>query len=117
MGDQTQRAGCSARDQYEVQCPVLGLGARFRFGDHDRIPHPGGECALFYACLRNGQPRLLGCEKPTVFNPETGLCDQQENVLGCEDTYMEEEVEQEEREKIEAEIRSQLRREFELSDN
>jgi hypothetical protein len=25
-----------------------------------------------------------------VFNPVTGLCDQQKNVAGCEDTYPEE---------------------------
>ena len=57
-----------------------------RFGDHERHPHPT-DCAYFYACLNTGQPRLLGCTKPTVFNPETGLCDKPELVKGCEDYY------------------------------
>ena len=37
----------------------------FRFGDHERLPHPT-DCAYFYACLSSGQPRLLGCERPKV---------------------------------------------------
>jgi len=110
--DQTQRSGCTAQDKYEVECPRLGLGSTLRFGDHDRIPHPGGQCPLFYACLRNGQPRLLGCEKPTVFNPETGFCDKQENVFGCEGTYTQEEIHQFQREQLngEQEVSSQLRK-------
>merc|ERR1712096_492069 len=79
--DETSRPGCTAVDQYEFKCPTFGL--RQRFGDHDRLPHPT-DCKLFYACLRNGLPRLLGCEKPTVFNPKTGTCDDQKNVPGCE---------------------------------
>jgi len=109
--DQTQRPGCTAQDQYKVQCPRLARGSTLRFGDHDRIPHPGGKCGLFYACLRNGQPRLLGCEKPTVFNPETGFCDKQENVSGCEETYTQQEIAQFLREQLnnEEEVSSELR--------
>ena len=68
---------------------------------------------------RNGQPRLLSCERPTVFNPETGLCDQQENVPGCEDTYREEEelLGEGERDRIAQAIRKQLEKEFGLNRN
>ena len=85
------------------------------FGDHDRLSHPT-DCKLFYSCLKNGQKRLLGCEKPAVFNPETGLCDAQENVPGCEGYYVQEVVgvDKEERNKIAQEIREQLIKEFGL---
>eukprot|EP00092_Neocalanus_flemingeri_P001937 GFUD01002068.1.p1 GENE.GFUD01002068.1~~GFUD01002068.1.p1 ORF type:complete len:370 (+),score=99.20 GFUD01002068.1:760-1869(+) len=109
--DETKRPGCSAVDQYNFQCPTFGLNQRF--GDHDRLPHPT-DCKLFYACLRNGLPRQLGCKKPSVFNPETGLCDDQENVPGCEGYYVKEEVVQEDRDKIAHEIRKQLIKEFGL---
>ena len=63
---------------------------------------------------RNGLPRLLGCEKPTVFNPKTGTCDDQANVPGCEGYYVKEEVGQEDRDRIAQEIREQLIKEFGL---
>ena len=105
------RPGCTAVDQYDFKCPTFGL--RQRFGDHDRLPHPS-DCKLFYACLRKSLPRLLGCEKPTVFNPKTGTCDDQANVPGCEGYYVKEEVGQEDRDRIAQEIREQLIKEFGL---
>eukprot|EP00092_Neocalanus_flemingeri_P020104 GFUD01021765.1.p1 GENE.GFUD01021765.1~~GFUD01021765.1.p1 ORF type:complete len:1012 (+),score=236.64 GFUD01021765.1:51-3086(+) len=109
--DETTRTGCTAIDKYEFQCPTFGLSKNF--GDHDRLAHPI-DCKLFYACLRNGLPRLLGCEKPTVFNPETGVCDKQENVPGCEEYYVVDKVDHEDRDKIVQEIREQLLKEFGL---
>merc|ERR1712236_848 len=86
---QTKRKGCSADDRYKFQCPHFGL--QQRFGDHDRLPHPT-DCKLYYACLRNGLPRQASCQRPLVFNPETGFCDDQNNVPGCAGFYTEEET-------------------------
>ena len=107
------RPGCSNLDQSEFQCPVFGRSQKY--GDHDRHPHHS-DCKLFYSCSKQGQKRLLGCEKPTVFNPVTGLCDAQENVPGCEGYYVTEvaAVDAGERSKIAAEIRKQLIKEFGL---
>jgi len=108
--DETNRRGCSAKDKYDFQCPRIGLNQKF--GDHDRLPHPT-DCNLFYACLaRNGQPRLLSCTETTVFNPESGFCDDQENVPGCEGYYVKEEVDLTERDKIAQEIREELIKQF-----
>jgi len=110
--DETNRPGCSANDQYEFQCPHFGL--QQRFGDHDRLPHPT-DCKLYYACLRNGLPRLNSCTKPQVFNPESGFCDDQDNVPGCEGYYvMEVKNDSIDREKITNEIREKLLKEFGL---
>ena len=106
------RKGCSATEKYGFQCPTSGLTQRF--GDHDRLPHPT-DCSLFYACLRNGLPRLLSCQRPTVFNPESGLCEDQTVVPGCETFYKEDKVSQEDREELAKEIREQLIKEFGLS--
>jgi len=113
--DETDRPGCSATDQYDFQCPHFGL--QQRFGDHDRLPHPT-DCKLYYACLRNGLPRLNTCPKPQVFNPESGFCDDQENVPGCEGYYVIQEKEDIiDREKISNEIREKLLKEFGLPSN
>jgi len=110
--DETDRPGCSATDQYEFQCPHFGL--QLRFGDHDRLPHPT-DCKLYYACLRSGLPRLNTCPKPKVFNPESGTCDDQDNVPGCEGYYvMEVKNDGIDREKITNEIREKLLKEFGL---
>jgi len=89
--DMTRRPGCTAEDQYKFDCPnPKELASKsLKFGDHLRLPHPT-DCSLFYACLVNGQPRLLSCERPSVFNALTELCEAQENVPGCENTYNEE---------------------------
>ena len=110
------RPGCTAEDQFNFKCPSFGL--QQRFGDHDRLPHPT-DCSLFYACLRNGSPRLLSCQKPTVFNPQSGLCEHQDNVPGCEDFYSAEELLLhpailEESERLAQEIREQILSEFNL---
>jgi hypothetical protein len=53
-----------------------------------------------------------------VFNPETGVCDQQGEVAGCEATYPEEEAAPlgaGERELLVEEVRSQLLQELGLA--
>merc|ERR1712179_239208 len=103
--DQTGRPGCNAIDKYEFQCPHFGL--QQRFGDHDRLPHPT-DCKLYYVCLSNGLPRLNSCKKPMVFNQETGLCEEQSKVVGCEGYYNLEEKTDVDKEKIVEEVRKQL---------
>jgi len=104
--DETDRPGCNAIDKYEFQCPHFGL--QQRFGDHDRLPHPT-DCKLYYVCLRNGLPRLNSCKKPMVFNQETGLCQEQSKVAGCEGYYsLEEKTDDINKEKIVEEVRKQL---------
>jgi len=105
--DQTTRAGCTAEELYRFQCPIY-KGQRLRFGNHDRLPHPT-DCALFYICLENGQPRLSGCPRPTVFNPATGICAASKRVAGCEDYYMPEEEEMDEKEKERAMLEDEVR--------
>jgi len=110
--DETDRPGCTAAEKYQFQCPHFGL--QQRFGDHDRLPHPT-DCKLYFACLRNGLPRLNSCQEPLVFNPQTGFCDEQSNVPGCEGYYREEEkTDTIDRDKITNEIREQLLKEFGL---
>jgi len=77
---------------FGFKCPKFAS----RFGDHDRIAHPD-DCAYFYACLSNSQPRLLACERPMVFHPEEGVCMDQREVPGCEDYYPPEELELDEK--------------------
>jgi len=104
--DQTGRPGCNAIDKYEFQCPHFGL--QQRFGDHDRLPHPT-DCKLYYVCLSNGLPRLNSCKKPMVFNQETGLCEEQSKVVGCEGYYnLEEKTDDVDKDKIVEEVRKQL---------
>ena len=107
------RPGCSAAE-IGFQCPELG--SRPRFGDHDRVPHPT-DCKQFYVCYKTGKPRLLSCDKPSVFNPEKAICDDQELVPGCEDYYVKEvaTVSKEEYSRISQEIREQLIKEFGLN--
>ena len=52
-----------------------------RFGNHDRLANPK-DCQQFFSCLRTGQPRLGACPKKTVFNENTGHCDDPANVKG-----------------------------------
>jgi len=111
--DETERKGCSADDRYDFQCPHFGL--QQRFGDHDRLPHPT-DCKLYYACLRNGLPRQASCQQPLVFNPETGFCDDQNNVPGCAGYYTEEEtLDSFDKEALASKIRDQILQEFGLS--
>jgi len=113
--DQTTREGCTATEVFGFKCPKHN--GKFRFGDHNRVSHPT-DCAYFYACLSTGQPRLLGCEEPTVFNPESGICEEAANVPGCENYYPPQQKDadfQAERERIEEEIRAEIEAKFGLS--
>jgi len=114
--DETNRAGCTASEVLGFKCPP-STGEK-KFGDHDRFAHPT-DCALFYACLSTGKPRLLGCTNPKVFDEESGICKPQELVAGCEETYPPAEVDKDVqaavREKIEKEIRAELEAKFGLS--
>jgi len=115
--DETSRIGCKAEDVFGFKCPDFGDNKRF--GDHERLAHPD-DCAFFYACLSSGQPRLLGCEKPKVFDPESGVCKKQNLVPGCENRYHIEDDEgnkvdlKEERDRIAAEIKAELELKFGL---
>jgi len=112
--DETTRVGCTASEVLGFKCPPP-TGDK-KFGDHERFPHPT-DCAYFYACLSTGQPRLLGCTRPKVFEPESGLCKDQHLVPGCEDYYPPEELETDlkvERAKIEKEIRAELEAKYGL---
>jgi len=108
--DQTSRAGCSASEKYDFICPTFGLYQRF--GDHDRLPHPS-DCSLFYACLRNGEPRLLSCQAPKVFNPESGFCEHQDEVPGCQGFYPETLLQ--DKKELAEKIREELLKEYGLS--
>jgi len=113
--DETSRVGCRAEDVFGFKCPEFGENKRF--GDHERLPHPD-DCAFFYACLSTGQPRLLGCEKPMVFDAESGLCKDQHLVPGCEQRYPKEAAEHididAERDRIADEIRAELEAKYGL---
>ena len=106
------RGGCSTQDLNGFQCPIIS--SLSRFGNHERYSHPT-DCKLYYLCSRDGQRRLLGCEKPLVFNPETGFCDDQKNVAGCSNYYVDNVNLGDERAKLAQEIREQLIKEFGLS--
>jgi len=112
--DETDRPGCRAEDVFGFKCPEFG--EHKKFGDHERVPHPE-DCAFFYACLSNGQPRLLGCTKPKVFDAESGICKKQHLVPGCENRYPKSEDDldlEAERERIGDEIRAELEAKFGL---
>ena len=50
---------------------------------------------FLYLCLfqcSNGNLHTLQCAANTVFNPEIGVCDHPENVVGCEKYAKEEET-------------------------
>merc|ERR1712055_1272320 len=51
---------------------------------------------------------LNSCKKPMVFNQETGLCEEQSKVVGCEGYYNLEEKTDVDKEKIVEEVRKQL---------
>jgi len=108
----SKRGGCSTQDTNGFQCPIIS--SLSRFGDHERYSHPT-DCKLYYLCSRDGQRRLLGCEKPLVFNPETGFCDDQKNVAGCSNYYVDNVNLEDERAIIAQEIREQLIKEFGLT--
>lgn len=54
-------------------------------GTYSRHGHPE-DCRKFFVCIDH-TPRMYGCELGTVFNLETLMCDDPENVPGCEEYY------------------------------
>ena len=56
------------------------------FGDHLRFAKTD-DCRYFYKCLKNGYPRLAGCELGNVFNDQTGMCEPAEKVAKCKNYY------------------------------
>ncbi|CAB3378171.1 Hypothetical predicted protein [Cloeon dipterum] len=62
------------------------LDANGRAADHPKYAHPE-DCQKFYVCLNGETPREQGCSLGEVYNEEKQLCDDPENVPGCEDWY------------------------------
>lgn len=60
----------------EFTCPKQ---ERLRFGNHDRIAHPT-DCSKFYVCFLEGNFNKASCDKPTVFDSESGSCKPIEDV-------------------------------------
>ena len=62
------------------QCPV---NSQFtEAGDleaHPRYPH--ADCQKFYVCVEGKVPRAQSCGVDQLFNPETHLCDDADNVF------------------------------------
>ena len=71
-------------------CPPITNSTELTFGDHLRFPKQN-DCRYFFKCLKNGYPRLGGCEQGFVFNPINGLCDIPKKVKDCEKYYDEDE--------------------------
>ncbi|KAI9556131.1 hypothetical protein GHT06_018705 [Daphnia sinensis] len=87
--DEAQRPGCMPEEVLGFTCPPITNATQLTFGDHLRFPKPD-DCRYFFKCLKNGYPRLGGCEHGNVFNPANGFCDSPQNVRGCEKYYGEE---------------------------
>jgi hypothetical protein len=81
--DQSARPECAAGKFLGFECPKYDSEEVLRFGNHDRLASPQ-DCQQFFSCLRTGRPRLGACPKKTVFNQANGLCDDPNNVKGCE---------------------------------
>ncbi|XP_059480882.1 protein obstructor-E isoform X2 [Neocloeon triangulifer] len=62
------------------------LDANGRATDHPKYAHPE-DCQKFYVCLNGVTPREQGCSLGEAYNEEKQLCDDPENVPGCEDWY------------------------------
>lgn len=84
--DVALRPGCMPAEVLGFTCPHAANATELTFGDHSRHPKPD-DCRYFYKCLKNGHPRLGGCEVGLVFNRDTGSCDVPKNVKGCENYY------------------------------
>jgi len=85
----TKRTGCSTEDKSKPKCPESTSSAF----EQPRYPDPQ-DCQKFFICIA-GDMRHSGCtEAPElIFNPETLVCDRQENVEGdCGSWFSEEEL-------------------------
>jgi len=91
--DQAIREDCKADKFLNFNCPQFSAEEVLRFGNHDRLPDPE-DCKKFFTCLRGGQPRLGVCPKKTVFNYNTGQCDDPAKVPGCETYWTDQEEEE-----------------------
>ena len=93
--DVALREGCMPEDVLGFQCPLTSNTTEQEYNDQLRFPKED-DCRYFFRCLKNGYPRLGGCESNHVFNPSTGSCDKPRNVAGCENYYNDSEKEEEE---------------------
>merc|ERR1712179_342443 len=79
--DQSKRPECVAAEVKEFDCSVSNPK---RFGNHDRLSHPT-DCGKFYVCFPAGNFNKASCDKPLVFDYDSGSCKPAEEVDGCED--------------------------------
>ncbi|CAG0923057.1 unnamed protein product [Notodromas monacha] len=86
--EDAKREGCLAEELFEFNCPKQ---SNQDFNGPQRQQHPRfadpKDCQFFYLCIDGVTPRKNGCPLGRVFNQETGLCDEPENVLDCIDWY------------------------------
>lgn len=75
---------CKSKEVAEgLSCPDSTAGETA--GTYSRHGHPE-DCRKFFVCIDH-TPRMYGCELGSVFNLETLMCDEPENVAGCEEYY------------------------------
>jgi len=77
--DQSKRPECVEAVVREFICPKT---RKLRFGNHDRLAHPE-DCGQFYVCFPNGTFNKAACDKPMVFDEQTGSCKPKEEVPEC----------------------------------
>lgn len=81
--------GCSPEAMFNFHCPSATDEEIQYFGD-PRYPYPG-DCRKHFVCILTPEgvrrPRLLACDPGYVFNAATSLCDEPENVSGCQNYY------------------------------
>ena len=84
--DLALRPGCMPEEVLGFVCPPVINATDLVFGDHLRYAKED-DCRFFFKCMKNGFPRLGGCEMGNVFNPETNFCEPAKNVKNCENYY------------------------------
>lgn len=87
------RTNCrsATKDDDPFQCPLeetKRVDSKGQTVVHPKYPHES-DCQSFYVCLNGREKRLLGCEAGKVYNIEDEICDDPENVEGCQDWYAE----------------------------
>jgi len=81
---------CDVEAFLDFECPAFT--AYDAPGSNQAFPFPG-DCGKQIVCVPyefeefKRVPRLLSCDKPQVFNPETRQCDYYKEVAGCETYY------------------------------